>query len=376
MPEAFTLYNLLAREHEPTALLYQEVTKVIVSHADQPQQISNLVREESLDETLLYLTTRSHRLVKTFDALRDFQKHVKSPAKRQIADQIAEATTTFLLQTLIPLCEVLESAKHVALLSSALSTCLTVKPPSALRYLAGQLAACSKLLQTVVCDQDGGRMIQMWVDSPILAQYDPKILCDWTIVMVQMVASCPGCHDSARYIQEWKTLEETRDVLSEISLNLVSQPQRVVRDTRRGQSSASPLDLDHRKTAVAGLQLAASHICFPDLRDNPLLIEGLKYFDLLIPESERSLANVLDDLRSEKTISVLRAFAATFPCSFCKETLLATRSLDPHNLPAPTHRDIPNHSDELLQFLGNVVGDWKISLSAPAFKSIQSYYSE
>ncbi|KAL9101118.1 MAG: hypothetical protein Q9163_003595 [Psora crenata] len=372
MPEAFTLYSLLAREDEPTAFLYNEVTKSLTSHLEHPKQISNLAAEESQNEVLLYLVTRSHRLVKIFDTLRHFQTKAKPATMPQIAGNLATETTTFLIRIIIPLYEVLELKKLVLFLSSALSTCLTFNPPSHLRHLAGQFEACPKLFPALICDSVGGRRVQRWVESPVMALHDPKILRYWTNAAVQMVASCPGNHESLGVIQDWKTLEDTREALSEISMKLDSRAQEPLRDTRRGYFHTLPPSSDARKVNTTNIQPIAFHTDFPDLTDNLVVVQGLEQLGLSLPVSRRSLDNVLKALQVEKTKSILCSVAATFPCNFCKENLVLVQPIEQDISPV-IDRGRPTHSDELLQFLGNVIGLWKVSVSAPALKNIRSY---
>ena len=98
MPKDFTLYNLLSRSDEPSALLYKEVTNAFIK---EPEQISRLMAKEGLDEILVYLSTRSHRLVRILDASHNFQVHqVRSPADRRTANRIAKSIALFLLESL------------------------------------------------------------------------------------------------------------------------------------------------------------------------------------------------------------------------------------------------------------------------------------
>ena len=355
MPEAYTLCRLLERWDEPSPFMLHQVAESVIQY---PEQIRNLVVDGNEEETLVHLNTRSHRLATIFQRLHDFQTHhVKSPATQQIA----KASTSFIFQTLTDLHAALEPAQLVALLIPALATCLTACPPSTLREIAKQLVRIPNLLGHLACDNEGGRVIKLWVNSTIFTIQDAETLTQWTEVLAHMVSSCPDSHEASDIVQDWESLRRTHDALSEILLKRIEAVPKALKDTR---TSAIP----------NGLVVASSSDQFCNLNNLPEIAKVLNKFKLPMPQSERGFANVIESLKGEKTRAILKQIGSTFPCSICRRALIAPRPLNQIAVrPAPSQR-ADSKPEELMQFLGNVIGEWKVFLSVSAFESIQTHF--
>ena len=361
MPEPYTLCRLLEREDEPSAFMTREVAQSVITY---PEQIQNIVPDGSEEESLLYHDTRSDRLAKIFHRLQDYQiHHVKSLATQQIADRIAKAATSFLNLTLVHLHTALKLSQLITLLVPALATCLTVNPPSSLREVAKKLVEIKNLLNHLACDNEGGKVVMLWVNSPVFKIQDTETQAQWTDTLVRMVSSCPDSHEALDTVRAWGILCQIRDELSESLKKLAEAPPTILKDTRNTGNSSGLL-VNFSSTQRVDLSIASA------------TTDALKKFDLTIPGSERSLANVIAELKGEKTLAILKEIAATFPCSICKKALPLNRNQDATVAQPATNDEVPLNPKELDQFLGNIIGEWKVSLSVSAFKSIQAHICE
>ena len=362
MPEPFTLYNLLSRNDDPSTFLSKEITNAIIRW---PEQISILVAEDDdIEEIRVYLSTRSDRLVPIFNALHKFQiNQARLPAEQLIVDRIARATVKFLCRTLEFLNHDLEPSKLVAFLRHVISVCLTVDTSSALRDVAKQLVRIPKVFNQLACEDKRPNVIQLWINSPVFIIQDKGTVAAWTDALVQMVSVCPDLHNISGLLQDWEMLCQLKDALRKVEKEYNEGTPQIFRDTRTRIAGANQ----------AIIQQAPSSNLFPDLGAILEVACGLEKFQIPMPKSERSLANVLETLEHEKTYTIIREIVATFPCSVCMRSLLTSRP------PAESHQgDLTRRhkikSQELMQFLGNRIGEWKVTLSVSAFKNVQTQF--
>lgn len=292
MPEALTLENLLSRSDAPSASWYKGVSSSVI---ENPEQISDLVSATKLNETLVYLRSRSPRVVRLFHALLEFQRHkIDCPAKQNIADRIAKAAVAFLLATHTSLATDLPISSLVDLLRSTIAISLTLNPPSALRQLARDL---TRHLGCLACYDGGGKIINQWVHSTVFHIQDCATVAAWTDILIAMITCCPDYHGEAKSVDEWKVICSTRTTLSAMAQKLEQQAPKAITDTRMLGTSTDEANAD-----VNTALIASAIQRFPDLTVNYEICEALRLLELEIPRSERSLANVIEAIEGEKTL--------------------------------------------------------------------------
>ena len=326
------LSDLLEAEVEPSQTSYTEAIKATFN---DPKQIS--VPEDALK---LYLTTRSHRFIRFFNLLSS-----SLPPDSTITSAVATGTIELITRNLPDLHLLLGPSKLVQPLIPALRVSLAPSQPLQLRKLGTVLSGCSNLLEHLATAPSGSTVVSRWVCLPTNLALDHRTLTDWTERFAVMVSSCRGDHRIASTIQWWKDLSALRKALEKLESRM-----RKLEDTKTATSKG------HNPSVT----LADD---FKDL---------LQIFGLSVPGSRRIVQSHLDALSNSLTLPILRAIVASFPCKMCISCLGASPQSINANKPDD---DVQHVSDLQLDLLGKPVGIWKVLLSAPALKSIQSLSS-
>lgn len=339
MSRRSALFALLEAENEPTAKLYTETMNDVIR---QPQYISDLTLGSMKDAVLIYLTTREYRLARFFDVL---HHSVRGNSGSSSTFNLARETATFLASILSDLDQLLKPEKVVELLVPSLEICFAPSQPPILRKLALVLGGCGTLLEHLVSDRYGSRMVRQWVYLPSTLALDAGTQEAWTGRLVNMVSSCPGYHNVAPSIQQWATLIALKDKLQVLETSLLEE--------------------EDRRSSLARPQETRS-LFFP-LDDD--LKRILSNFDLVAPESRRMIQSHVDTLKGNKIPAILRSIAISFPCKRCISALGST----PRSTNAETHDENTKIIENLqIDVLGKAMGLWKVLLSGPALRSMQN----
>lgn len=316
MPRSISLHDLLSRADAPSQNDYSHLVETIVS---SPAQLYNLIKDDSVNETLALLLTRSSRLDGVFTRLHMWQKLHLNP---NATNNIASATIDLLIQLLPQLTDLLELQALLKLILPALPLCLPPQPPSSIRNLARVLVRCDNPLQSLASDEHGGALIKQWTSSSKTAIHHPAVLELWTKKLAEMVGSCATRHGISDQIGQWDSLMALKTALLAIEETQFREEERIPHASERDTAAPAftgmiPLHKDDKKARLAKTITPENR--FPAIRDD--LAALLQNFDLEVPSSTRMLRACIESLESEKTIQALCEMSATLPCRACQETL-------------------------------------------------------
>jgi len=291
------------------------------------------------DSVKIHLTTHSHRLARFFCILRSTFPSVRPSRTNEIAAKV----TDLLAQLLPDLHQLLEPRKLAESLVPALGVCLAPSQPRGLRTLGKVLCACGDLLEYLASNPSGSTVICQWAYLPTTLALHVETLAIWTEKFSGMISACIGDHSIAPAIQQWGNLKVLQGLLRNLEQRLLGEEGK--KNTR--------------------LQLTKP--AFPSLADD---IKGLlKNFGLAEPQSRRMVQSHIETLSHETTALILQSIVTSFPCKHCIPGLGSTSQSDDAET---TENTIAAGSDLELDVLGKGVGIWKVLLSAPALKSIQT----
>ncbi len=362
MSSITTLSELLSREEEPAQSVYNGAVESVVS---EPRLIRRLTEGDNRHETLIQLTAYSHRLARVFRGLRSFAQ--REPGSFTTV-MIAAETVTLLVHSLSSLHKILKPAQILEVIIPALNLCFISFTRPILRELASLLADCGTLLEHLAADRFGSEIIRQWACSPPSSVLDARVRELWTERLVKMVRSCVGNHDVQEAIEQWDMLLALKTSLRNVE-DHVSRPSED--HSIPAKSRAYPpfarmtkLNRDDKKASLAGRQNI--EVSFPSLDNDDKHL--LRAFDLQIPGSWSTLADVIKCLEDGKTLAILVSVASSFPCNLCTSAL----SSSPQITKDKTQNEASAVSSNLkIEIVDEGIGVWQIRMSAQALKSIQ-----
>lgn len=355
------LLALLESDEDLSTSFYENVVEAVTKY---PQQISDLARNYNVDSIVLLLATRSTRLALVLDRVHAFQcQHPKSLTTMRCA----AATTDLLVQITTSLHEILEIHALLDLLVPALRTCL-VSPLPNLRKLARTISEPDKLLEHLVSHPDGAKIIKQWTISSNRSIEDAAALRAWTAKLAGLASSCPGGHSVVREVQQWTSLQSLSQTLLELEHEQSARSQSQLSSLEPPWSSMTLLGKDNKKEGLP--KRTSSNVPFPSIAND--VVSLLEDFELPIPASSRMLRIIIEALETEKTLTVLRDIARSFPCKLCSTMLHSSTTLPTKVGIATNDHDVRAPSDLNLDILGKLIGEWKILLSIEALKNMQN----
>ena len=366
MSDVSALPALLGKEEESSQSVYNDAVESVVKN---PQQIRLLIEGNAEQKTLVQLKTHSHRLARVFRGLRSFAQ--KNP-KSSITARIAAEMVNLLVRTRSSLHQLLAPAQLLEILVPALDTCLKSYLRPKLRNMASVLADCGTLFEHLAADRFGSEIIRQWACTRDASVLDAGSLEIWTERLVNMVRSCMGNHDVEEAIQRWVMLLALKTSLRSVEHN-ISKPSGPSENHFRSLNThglpslgrMTKLSREDKKARPAGDQNSISS--FPALDNDDQT--NLKAFDLQVPGSWSTLANVIKCLEDDKTSEIFLSVVSSFPCNLCISRL----SSSPHQVAnSKTH-------DESIEALSNLhfevvdkkIDIWQIRMSEQALKTFQ-----
>lgn len=328
------LSDLLSSHQEPSKASYRQACTQILSSTDILTRFN-----DSSDESFLLacLTDYGHRFTNLFSRL--FRKiNTRKPLP---IHRLASATSALLIRIIRTLREV-----NVELLTSiiapALETCLTSGVREA-QSLATLLVNHEAVVKRLINTPGGAQAIISWTDSPVIHQQDAATLAAWTNQFANSIQLCPSMHGLRVHLCRWDDLGRLMSCL------------RIDRNRY-----AELTDTTNRATDKPSVVIST---------ESAIL---LNRFDLMIPESSRKLSEITERLEKAKTIAIMQAFAESFPCRFCKNTLQRGVTIEPENATTANSPMIP-----MLHFgmevFGHSCGTWEILLSTPALSNLLAF---
>ncbi len=347
---------LLSAKDEPAHNHYQSAIDSVVK---EPRQIRRLIEDNAEEETLVHLTSHSYRLARIFRGLLSFaQRNPKSSTTSSIATE----TVRLLAQMLPSLHELLAPAQVLEILIPTLDICFVSSSRPMLRDLASQLSACGSLFEHLTADRSGSETMRQWVTSPELFALDARTLESWTDRLVETVQSCIGNHDIGGSIQRWCKLLALKKSLR--NLKRGGHPLPMNHRSFPSLDSMTQLSGEDKKVRPTGRQNV--NTSFPSLDNNDKVL--LEAFDLQVPGSWSTLADVVQCLEHDKTSAILLSIVLNFPCNLCISRL----SSSPQTTSEETRDERSQaSSNSQIQIVDEGLGVWQIRMSAQALKSIQ-----
>ena len=335
----FDISSLLSGEEEPTHSLYRGAIETVVKY---PYQLERLTEGHGKDNVLIHITTRAYRLALLFDGLHRF---VRASPKSPSTFQLAAATAAFLTLILPDIDQLLKPPKVLEFLVPALEVCFAPYQPPVLRKLAHVLGKCGTLLEYLASDRSGSRIVRQWAFLPSTLSLDDKTQEAWTERLVKMVSSCPGYHNVAPSIQHWATLIALKRDLEVLEMMMLEDEDNRVYFARPQETKTRSFPLNDDFKAM------------------------LNVFDLKAPESLRMVQNHIAILKTDKTSGILHCIVTSFPCKRCIPALGSP--------PRSTNTESQDQKTRVISsldmnVLGKAVGVWKVLLSGPALKSVQT----
>ena len=333
------LSALLSRDDEPSYSCYNDAVEIVVGN---PSHLQRLTEGHVKDALLIHLTTRGYRLARFFDSL---HRSVRAYSRSPTTFNVAAGTVTFLTLILPDLDHLLEPQKVLEFLVPSLEVCFAPSKTPALRKLALVLGECGTLLEHLTSDRSGSRIVRQWAYLPSTLALDARTQEAWTGRLVDMVSSCPAYHNVAPSIQQWATLVTLKDILQVLEVRLLEEEDKSTSYGMAQETRSLFLPLDDKHT------------------------EMLKMFDLAAPGSRRMVQSHIETLNSNKIPALLRAIATSFPCKRCIPAL----GSEPRSTNAESHDQSTAAISSLqIDILGKAVGVWKVLLSEPALRGMQT----
>lgn len=328
MEKSSKLTALFEAGAEPTHTAYKVVTEILIQ---DPEQLTFFAE----DNVKIHLRTDSRRLARLFRLLRSSLP----PPQSQKTGDIAVRTSDLLIHLLPDLHQLLAPRQVIDVLVPALEVCFVPPQPRGLRALASELSSCGTLLEYLAAEPSGSDILRQWVGLPRNLAPDVRDQAAWAERLANMVLSCIGNHGVAPAIRHWADLNALKDALRRLESKLL------------GEEGKKP----HRPPSSLALDEESKRL--------------LESFGLVEPASRRMVQRHIDVLSNGQTSTILRSIVDSFPCKQCIPGLgTPSRSIN-----AEIHEEkIEDLSDLGLDVLGKAVGMWKVLLSGPALKSIQT----
>lgn len=349
------IWRVLNQKHE---LVPKDYDFLIECLTKEPDSLYQLAHDTSQDSLAMFLAGQSDRLTRLFQRIKSTPPSLLTRTSRRY---IAEQLVLFLLEVLPTLSEILEEGAIAEFLTPALAICLEQKPVH-FQKLANHISIST--LQNLFADESSGCIVRGWaMNAQKSMPRDAVTLQRWTTALSSMVELCtPNCHGVNYYLELYKTSKELTENLLEHSCQFDTATR--VKLNLPKLDAMIVLNKDDKKSDRTKAVNVQSH--YRELGEN--VKASLSAFDLEAPHSIRTLQQVIQQLKIEKTLDILSAIAATFPCGRCKKMLAKGYSpLEPHEeLPKPEVK-VVQPTTLSLDVFGKQIGAWKVLLSQVSF---------
>lgn len=248
--------------------------------------------------------------------------------------------------------------------------------PAALKELATKLAEKPGLLERVASAQEGAEAIRS-LFSVHFVNSMPSISNAWAQKLVGLCSVCTGspiCHGIATEVEKWRALTEIIAALETHQREIQEAPQPHYARAPTAAVVIRRLDADEKRSFSAARR--RSSVLEPEIPPLPervaMMLDGLH---LQQPRSSRAIAVLLEQVRGVEMPAIVQALLPTFPCRPCYDL-----SKDPKALVEKDKRIMRARADSGFCFenptkeetlFGEMIGLWKVLLSAAALKDIQ-----
>ena len=356
------LAALLAADEEPRPTSYNGTVESIVN---DPWQIKRLTEGDTKHETLVQLTTRSHRLARVFRGLTSF---IKGELRSSATNIIAADMVALLIQILPSLHQLLVPAQVLEILIPAIDSCLTSSSLPQSRDLASVLTGCGTLLEHLAADRFGSETLYQWACLRGSVALHTETLEVWTERLVKMIQMCVGNHDVEEATQRWVMLQALKTSLCNVK-ECVLRPSEglsmpmAARDLPQ-LGRMTQLDKEDKKARTT--MRSSIKTSFTSFNNDDKML--LKAFDLKIPGSWSTLADVFRCLEEDKTSEILLSILSSFPCNLCISELSSSSGIACGNKQNESAGAMFNLQ---IQISDKAIGIWHIRMSAQALKSVQ-----
>ncbi|KAL8762219.1 MAG: hypothetical protein Q9184_001736 [Pyrenodesmia sp. 2 TL-2023] len=342
MAEESPIINLLGAPEEPTAKHYQRICVRIIA---RPQIVSDLVYNEKISELLSCLTHNNQRLVRLFQTLftSTYQSSNSFPSQAIVSAIVA------LFKKIIP--------------------SIQATDVSVVRDLASILGCYEDLVRRIVCDEIGAKAIKSWASSSNQVVRDTPSLEAWTETLLKMVKGCVTDHGLASRLSEWEGMTVAKGALRQLDRHYTTQ------STVSSKPSNSPnLGRMDRLSPMERQSLIAEQFgSGKSSIDLPASLHDiLKDLGIGIPSSTTQLKETIEHLEHSKTLSLLRAVIATFPCAWCKLDLERGINFPQTDTAGYGSSIVKQHPPFGMDIFGRGIGIWPMSLSTTALAALRS----
>ena len=257
------------------------------------------------------------------------------------------------------------------LFSSIVGFCLTFRSAQ-LGMLAKVLGEKEQLLELLVSGENSGRVMRNWIytfdtGSPLFVS---NVFAAWAKRLVTLCGHCEGNHGVSRQFRIWRKLQDLTARLTEVINNFQSAPEKTpklvpLEDLRQLTDS-------DKKSSSARWAQNSSGIGLMVAQEDK---DSLANFGIAPPASERALQNVLEQLRRDEVVKVLRVLADTFPCRPCYQTSMGGPVVGLTDEVVQIEHRIRGPAS-FTELFGTGLGIWRICISAQALKDLGQSRSE
>ncbi|KAL8646450.1 MAG: hypothetical protein Q9210_006135 [Variospora velana] len=350
MAGASPILQLLAAEGKPKVNEYHNVCHRIIA---QPSLISDLVDDDLSSELIFHLTHHNQRLVQLFHTL--FSR--KYQPSRSFPSQSIVAAIILLFNKLL---QVIDVTLSLNLLLPIIRPCM-MDGASNVRSMASMLVLYDDLVRRLVCNDTGAEAIKAFVFSSNPAVRNAQLQEAWAEKLTRIITACRFDHNLSTELRTWEDLKHAKGYLNQVKHDIPSS-----------QHISNPAHI-HLLSAQYRRSFISEHL---EPHDVSLtlpkgLCDILGRFGIGLPSSPAQLQELIEELEGPKTLSLLRAFARTLPCDWCRLALDEGEHLSHDN---PIIRESKSKTPNLefsMDVFGQSVGIWDVLLSTPALSTLQ-----
>ncbi|KAL8909692.1 MAG: hypothetical protein Q9207_000001 [Kuettlingeria erythrocarpa] len=361
MAEESSILELLSAREEPTAKHYQGLCTHIIA---RPQMIADLVDYENISELLSCLTHNNHRLVRLFYTL--FPKNCRASSEYPPPATVTAVIKLF--KKIIPAIQATDASKAVSLILPTILVCMT-KHISDVRDLASILVCNDDLVRRIVCDDVGVKAIQVWASSPNQIVRNARTLEAWTETLFKVVKACVTDHGLTSRLSEWEGVTIAKAALHEFERSCTNESAISSGTTDIPNLARMDRLSPAERQSLMSKKFASGQSSF----DLPKTIyDVLNDLGIDIPSKPIQLRDTIEHLEHSRTLLLLRAVAATFPCAWCK--LYLDHGIDLPEVESTRHASsiVQQHPPMTMGIFGQSIGIWPMFLSSTAIATLRS----
>ncbi|KAL8953316.1 MAG: hypothetical protein Q9222_000840 [Ikaeria aurantiellina] len=360
MADEMPLLALLTSEQEPPERVYQELHAQIVR---RPGILSEVTREECGDGLNFGVVNHHQRITRVVRRLFSAQSQ---QSKYFPTQPIAEHTNPLLQRAVWILYK--DNVKGlVGLLAPALANCLTVNNNS-VRNLASAISQ-SDLVKDLITNASGAQAIKDWTQSSSVFRQEAATLAAWAEDVMAIIKVCCSDHGLVSEASRWEDVKRLKVLLRNVEHEQAAASAISVNQQRSTLGAGQGRVLQREEKKSSNIQQCAPqdfsiNLC-PEIED---LLTSLEH---QIPTSSKQLEEVTKSLEYDKTVTILRVAAQSFPCSLCGVNFQAsTTNLQTNDSVHSSH--LISRSKFDMTVFGQNVGNWELLLSTPAFTTLRT----